>query len=1114
MRVRTPVHAAAAAACTLIALVAPAAARAAAPASHRATVLVFMRHGAGGSRAHAAQASVATLAAELGGRVLARTTVPDTLTVRVTATGAHALATSPLVAAVLPDVAIPGPATPSSPRPTSAPRGTRPARASCGTAAHPQLNPEALSAIHDTPGTTLGYSGKGVTVAFLADGIQTSNVEFRRNPQFASAGSPAGSPVITTYRDFSGDGTTAKTPGGEAFLDAGSIGAQGNGVYDLSAAVAAAHPLPRGCDIRIVGAAPGASIMALKIFARGNTTTASGYVQAISYAVSHGASVINESFGGNGFPDSAADIVRQADEAAIAAGVTVVASTGDAGITSTISSPASDPSVIAAGASTTFRAYQQDTFGGINLPGERGTYLNNNISSFSSAGFAQDDTTVGLVAPGDLNWVPCTRSPAFTDCAGQPIQLTGGTSESSPLIAGAAADVIQAYRAAHHATSPSPALVRAILTSTATDIGAPAEQQGAGLLNVLAAVRLALSAPGTTQSPPPGGVLASSPQLDLAGQPGSGVGGTFTLTNTSSAPVAVSLSTRAFQAFRTTNGAVTLNPAASSRQPRFPVWSGAPEVYQTITLPVGRQVARIQLQAAYTFRGQSSAAHVALFSPSGQLAGFSNPQGIGDYADVEVAHPAPGAWRAAVFTLWDGAHRGQGTSGRVPWRFTEERAVPLGAVSPSQVTIGAGASQGFSYHDTLPSIAGDAAASIVVRSPSGTSSIPVTLRTMVGIGASGGRFAGVLTGGNGRGGAPGQTNTWTFNVPTGKRDLDVGVAMASNPPAGEVPAIQVIGMLVDPEGVVTAYDSNFTQNAHGEVATRFLDLYADAPQAGTWSLVLDWVQPTTGTATTVPFTGSVGFNLVSVSATLPDSAATTVSKAGMSFSLHVTNTGVAPMVLSPDARLATPVLLSLHDVADTAATQPLPGAMNVYYVPTQTSALHVDVKAAAPTTFDFSYAPGDPDLAPTIPSPFTTESWTPTDSSVTYAPPGGLSAGEWNVFQAEIGPYGATGEPRVVETTAVQATTLAFDPSVTSSVPDTVEALTTGGSLLPALVPAGHAVTITVTIAPRASVGTVVSGTLYLDGLQPGSLLQGTIALTSLYTSELAAIPYRYTVAP
>ena len=158
MRVRTPVHAAAAAACTLIALVAPAAARAAAPASHRATVLVFMRHGAGGSRAHAAQASVATLAAELGGRVLARTTVPDTLTVRVTATGAHALATSPLVAAVLPDVAIPGPATPSSPRPTSAPRGTRPARASCGTAAHPQLNPEALSAIHDTPGTCLLYT--------------------------------------------------------------------------------------------------------------------------------------------------------------------------------------------------------------------------------------------------------------------------------------------------------------------------------------------------------------------------------------------------------------------------------------------------------------------------------------------------------------------------------------------------------------------------------------------------------------------------------------------------------------------------------------------------------------------------------------------------------------------------------------------------------------------------------------------------------------------------------------------------------------------------------------------------------------------------------------------
>ena len=327
----------------------------------------------------------------------------------------------------------------------------------------------------------------------------------------------------------------------EAFLDASSIAAQGNTVYDLSQFVNAAHPLPAGCNITVTGAAPGASVLGIDVFSNQFDTTESNFIQAIDYAVVNGVNVLNESFGSNGFPDTALDATRIADDDAVAAGVTVVVSSGDAGVTSTLGSPSTDPKMISAGASTTFRSYQQLTFGGINATtpnATNGTWINNNISSLSSGGFSQSGgNTVEPRGSGrpQLDRLQhkhlCQRErPAATD-----LQQEGGTSESSPLTAAAAADVIQAYRSTHGGASPTPALVKQILVSTATDIDAPAEQQGAGLLNIGALSRRR-SRSTTRAARIQGGLLIGPNQINITQNPGHKAHQPVKVTNTGKQP--------------------------------------------------------------------------------------------------------------------------------------------------------------------------------------------------------------------------------------------------------------------------------------------------------------------------------------------------------------------------------------------------------------------------------------------------------------------------------------------------------------------------------------------------------------------------------------------------
>ncbi|HEV8064568.1 MAG TPA: hypothetical protein VGP46_07040, partial [Acidimicrobiales bacterium] len=743
-----------------------------------------------GSRAAAVRTEQAALVASLrssGARSIISLSAPNALIASMSSAEAASLAANSAVKQVLPNVNIPGPANPTLTAAQAKADGilgskTFPAGV-CGTASDPQLDPEALGNINATKAQAAGFDGAGVQVAYMADGLNPADADFQRNSAYATPASKAGSPVIDNYEDFSGDGTNAPTPSGEAFLDASSMVAQGNSKYDLSSYTSPNVGTPKGCDIKIVGVAPGASLDALKVFGTMDEASASGFLQAINWAATHGVKVLNQSFGSNNFPSTALDVVDDGDSAAIAAGVTVVASSGDAGPTSTTGSPGTDPDVISVGATTTFRAFEQAGFGGSTYPGANHKYIDNNISAFSSSGWSQAGNTIDLVAPGDWNWALCTADPSmYTECSGfngkpSNIEFTGGTSESAPLTAGAAADVIQAYAESHHGSDPTPAMVKEILMSSATDIDSPAQEQGAGLLNVLAAVRLAQAMPGTSQTHPAGGTSVTPGQINVIQGQGHSKTATITVTNHTTSAETVSLSTRALtKTVSTDTGSFCLQPSTpTSTCPKntgvMKIWSGASEVYEAVhfTVPKTSGISRLNLQSDFTDTQQSSLVHVAVFEPSGTEAAYSDPQGLGDYNDDEVSNPVPGTWTAVFFTLEDGTIAGEtGSSGTIQWAATTSEFQPAAKITPSTLTLGAmgsaTASKTASITLTSGKVAGDTAESIVVATPKHTTTVPVTIRTMINISAAGGSFTGTLTGGNGRPGAPAQMFTYAFDV--------------------------------------------------------------------------------------------------------------------------------------------------------------------------------------------------------------------------------------------------------------------------------------------------------------------------------------------------------------
>ena len=770
----------------------------------------------------AAVSAIATAQAS-GARDLHPYSVISAFSATLSQSQADALAANPSVAAIYPDLQVREAPRQESEQPgsTTSAAPSAPENEICPSdPATPLLEPEALqltnTAFRDPsiPQAQNLVDGTGVKVGYIADGIDVDNPDFIRAD---------GSHVFGDYQDFSGDGPNAPTAGAEAFGDASSIAAQGRQTYDLSQFVNPAHPLPPGCNIRIRGVAPGSTLYGYKVYSGSGFTTTSAIVQAIDFAVNiDHVDVLNESFAANPYPDNGTDPITLADEAAVAAGVTVVSGTGDAGQTGTIGSPSSSGAIVSVAASTSFRSYAQTTNAGFQL--SNGSYLSDQISALSSGGITQNAGVPDLSAPGDLGWALCSTDTAtYAECSGnggQPsnIQNFGGTSQASPFTAGAAALVIEAYRTTHAGVTPAPALVKRLLTSTADDLGHPAYEQGAGRLDTLAAVQAAESWQDANGSPAPQGdaLVVDQSQLSLVGNPGANAKGSLAVTNTADHAQTVTGSLRVLGDPTTVgSGDAPLNTATA---PTFLDAFGIARSYVEVHFDVAAGHDLLAVSTAAQI--DPAASPIILLDPNGVYSAYSIPQGAGNFSHVDVSAPVAGTW-TAIF----GASRSPGFNGAVHWlATTQDWTTAPGKLKPSHAVLQPGQSMTFKVTATEPSQPGDVSASLQLASNGGhVTSVPVTERAVVPAGAT--TFSGVITGGNGRPGAPAQSNVYYLKLASHQKLLRIHVQLSD-------PSEIVYATLVGPDGQTASFQTSLADNGSNLVFTPDIWIHHANPTAG------------------------------------------------------------------------------------------------------------------------------------------------------------------------------------------------------------------------------------------------------------------------------------------
>jgi hypothetical protein len=962
--------------------------------------------------------------------------------------------------------------------------------------ARPLIEPESRGLMNVNAANKI-VDGSGIKVGVVFGGVDVNNPDLVRKD---------GQRVIFDFQDFSGQGPNTAASG-LAMNFVSLIAAQGNQVYDLSKYVNQAHPLPAGCNIKIVGVAPGASVAVTNFgddFA--NQIYNAQIVQTIQYEVmTDHVDVLVEPFGGTAFPNFFNDPAALADQAAVAAGVVVVASTGDTGTTSAgnIFSPGGVPGVIGVGASTALRSYRQTDGNGPNA-GSAG-WVSNNMSAQSGSGVNEfNPRTLDVVAPGDAAWGLCSTDTArFFFCtdpdngSSPGISTVASTNSAASEVGGVAALVLQAYAKTHGGAMPAPGLVERIIDAAATDLGAPAAEQGAGLVNALKAVRLAESVNGAR---PQGSALLVD-KTGLNATVNAGQSHTFSIgvTNEGSTPQTV---TPTVSGNPTTVSADTGTVALSSSSPTSVGPAGETDSFETrkFTVPPGTDY--LNGDIAWNDQVTGGVANEELFDPQGRLAAFSSTSGNQTgFVRVEVRRPTAGTWTAVIWTPGNAKYFGP-----VQFSYATEDFHTAGSVWPRSRTLAPGQSGTFQVTVTAGQ-PGDESFSLHLGTGSSTDgAIPIVLRALVPISSSGrGTFAGTLTGGA-QSGAPdgggpstgtaggGQELTYQFSVPPGEPSLNVGIQLRDSD-------YVLAGTIVAPfdQGLDLQTTAN---NANSPGAT--MQFFRRTPAPGLWTVSLVMLGAIDGAHLSEPFTGTVSFTAPKVLASgLPHSPGT-VLPAGRpaTATISVANTGNIAKDYFADPRLnkqAAVSLLGTNTVGGTDFTQanltvpqPVPGNANPHFlVPTNTTKLVTTALGTLPLTMDVNSDDNDPEYLAVSSG---------NNAVAAFTSPEAAPGQEW-IGIDPTGPF-----PAPVSGTAhvtMVATTNAFDGAVTSSTGDAwALSFNDQAAYTPLTLAPGQSGTITVTITPNAPKGTVVSGFIAVD----------TFNKATSSGDEIINIPYTYTV--